>query len=44
MAKKQYMLDLSIKVKIKGVIRHYVSFGYKDKKEAFIKYWELIRK
>jgi len=28
----------------KGVIKHYLSFGYKDKKKAYKKYWKVIKK
>lgn len=37
------LADYCLEHKPKGVIGHYTSFSYKDKKEAFIKYWNTIR-
>jgi len=28
----------------RGVINHYLTFGYDDIKDAYSKYWNLIRK
>lgn len=36
--------DFCLDHKPKGVIKHYLEFNYDDKKNAYNKYWELIRK
>lgn len=37
------LADFCLDHKIKGTINHYISFTFKQKKEAFEKYWSLVR-
>ncbi|MCK5111212.1 MAG: hypothetical protein KAQ94_06795 [Arcobacteraceae bacterium] len=38
------LADYCLEHKQSGVIEHYLDFNYEDKKSAFDKYWELVRK
>ena len=37
------LADTCLNHKQRGTVKHYISFVYEDTKEAFNKYWELIR-
>ena len=37
------LADTCLNHQQKGIIRHYLSFTYEDKKNAYYKYWEVIR-
>lgn len=38
------LADYCLEYKQSGVIEHYLDFNYEDKRVAFYKYWELVRK
>jgi len=38
------LADYCLEHSAEGVIAHYLDFNYEDKKNAFKKYWDLVRK